>query len=62
VSKLAFVKRGMGHTNEQQRHFSEWPISELHGGGRFHPNQFKTTPYPPAIMECRLCFSAQART
>jgi hypothetical protein len=21
----------MGQTNEQQRHFNEWPISELHG-------------------------------
>jgi hypothetical protein len=29
-SKLGFVKRDMGQTNEQQRHFSEWPISELH--------------------------------
>jgi hypothetical protein len=28
-------------------------------GGRFHPSQFKTTFHLPAIMECRLCFSAQ---
>jgi hypothetical protein len=26
-----FFKRDMGQTNEQQRHFNEWPISELHG-------------------------------
>ena len=26
---------------------------------RFHSNQFKTTFYPPVIMECRLCLSAQ---
>jgi hypothetical protein len=38
--------------NEQQRRFNEWPISELHGGGRFHPNQFKIA---LAIMKCRLC-------
>ncbi len=30
-SKLNFVKRDMGQTNEQQRHFNEWPIRELHG-------------------------------
>jgi hypothetical protein len=24
-------------------------------------NQFKTTFYPPAIMECRLCLSAQLK-
>jgi hypothetical protein len=42
----------MGETNEQQRRFKEWPISELHGGGRFHPNQFKTA---LTIMKCRLC-------
>jgi hypothetical protein len=28
-------------------------------GGRFHSNQFKTTFYLPAIMECRPCLSAQ---
>jgi hypothetical protein len=35
----------MGQTNEQQRDINEWPISELNGdwGGRFHPNQLKTT-------------------
>jgi hypothetical protein len=34
----------MGETNEEkQRHFNEWPISELPWGGRFHPNQFKPT-------------------
>jgi hypothetical protein len=32
-------------------------VSCIAWGGRFHPNQFKTTTYyPPAIMECRLCF------
>ncbi len=30
-SKPVFVKRDTGLTNDQQRHFSEWPISELHG-------------------------------
>ncbi len=45
----------MGQTNKQQRHFNEWLISELRVGGRFHPNQLKTTFYLPAIMECRLC-------
>ncbi len=29
--KLAFVKRDTGQTNEQQRPFNEWPISELPG-------------------------------
>ncbi len=28
---MVFVKRDMGQTNERQRHFNEWPISELHG-------------------------------
>ena len=26
---LVFVKTDMGQTNEQQRRFNEWPISEL---------------------------------
>jgi hypothetical protein len=30
-SKLIFANRGMGQTTEQQDHFNEWPISELHG-------------------------------
>jgi hypothetical protein len=30
-SKLVFFNKDMGQTNEQQRHFNEWPISELHG-------------------------------
>jgi hypothetical protein len=30
-SKLVFVEREMGQTNEQQRHFNKWPISELLG-------------------------------
>jgi hypothetical protein len=33
-SKLVFVKRDKGLTNEQhQSHVNEWPISELHGKG-----------------------------
>jgi hypothetical protein len=35
----------MGQTNEQQRHFNEWPVSELHGEV---DNQFKTTVLPPS--------------
>jgi hypothetical protein len=27
-------------------------------GRGFHSNQFKTTFYPPAVMECRLCLPA----
>jgi len=30
-SATVFDKRDFGQTNEQQRHFNEWPISELHG-------------------------------
>ncbi len=30
-SKLFFVKRDMGQTNEQWRHFNEWPISKMPG-------------------------------
>ncbi len=26
-----FYKRDLGQTNEQQRHFNRYPISELHG-------------------------------
>jgi hypothetical protein len=26
-----WLKRYVGQTNEHQRHFNEWPISELHG-------------------------------
>ncbi len=44
-SKLVFFKRYMGQTNEQQNHFNERPISELHG--KVHPNLFKITFYPP---------------
>jgi hypothetical protein len=28
-------------------------------GGRFHSNQFEAGFYLPAIMKCRLCFTAQ---
>ncbi len=54
-----FCQRDFCQTSEKQcqRHINEQPISELHGGGRFHSNQFKTTFYPPAIIECRLCLS-----
>jgi hypothetical protein len=48
--KTSFDKRDLGQTNEQQRHFNEQPIKWVEWGGRFHPNQFKTTFYPPAIM------------
>jgi hypothetical protein len=37
---------------------SSQSVSCIEWGGRFHPNQFKTTFYPPAIMECRLCLLA----
>jgi hypothetical protein len=32
-------------------HGNQW----VAGGGRFHSNQIKTTFYPPAIMERRVC-------
>jgi hypothetical protein len=51
-------KRDLGQTNETQRHFNEWPISELHGEVDSIQTSLKLHFYPPAIMECRLCFSA----
>jgi len=49
----------MGQTNEQQRHFNEWPIIELQGEAD-SIQTIKTTFYQtPAIMECRLYLSAQ---
>ncbi len=55
-SKLVFVERDMGQTNEQQHHFNEWPIGELHGEVYSIQTSFKLL--PPAIMESRLCPSA----
>jgi hypothetical protein len=28
---MVFVKRDIGQTNEQRRHYNEWPINEVHG-------------------------------
>ncbi len=48
---------GLGQTNEQQRHFNEWPISEFHGQVDSMQTSLKLL-FPPAIMECCLCLSA----
>jgi len=40
---------------EQQRHFDEWPISELHGKVDSIQINLKLL-FTSAIMECRLCF------
>jgi hypothetical protein len=45
--KNGFCLRDFGQTNEHQRHFNEWPISELHG----EVDSIN-------VMECRLCLSA----
>jgi hypothetical protein len=47
----------MSETNEQQRHFNEWPISELHGHGEV--GSIKLLLIALAIIECRLGLSAQ---
>jgi hypothetical protein len=51
----------MDQTNEQQRTFNEWAISELHEEVDSIKTSlnFKTTLYPPAVIECRLCLSAR---
>jgi hypothetical protein len=51
-----FFKREMGQTNEQPHKFNECQSVSCMGS-RFRSNQFKTSFYPPAIMECRLYFS-----
>ncbi len=47
--KNGFCLRDFGQTNEQERHFNEWPISELH---------WEVLVDSINIMECRLCLSA----
>jgi hypothetical protein len=38
IQNQLLVKRDLGLTHEQQRHFNEQPISEFIRGGRLHPN------------------------
>ncbi len=49
--ETGFCQIDLNSTNEQQRLFNEWPISEFHEeifhSIPFHSNQFKTTFYPP---------------
>jgi len=56
--KTGFWLRDFGQANEQQRHFNDSPISELHGEADSIPTSLKTAFYPPTIMECCLCLSA----
>jgi hypothetical protein len=66
ISKIGFEgqnwflsKELMGQTDEQQRHFKQWPISELYGELDSIQTSLKPPFYPPAIIECRLCLWAQ---
>ncbi len=55
---MVFLKRAMDQANEQQRHFNEWPNSELLGEVDSIQTSLKLV-YPPTIMTCRLCLSPQ---